>query len=300
MDARQLQILRELGERGSVGAVAEALYVTPSAISQQLRLLQRSISVSLTQKAGRRLVLTDAGHALAGAAADVDLALAKAQRAVDAFVEGPGGPVKVAGFASAAASFFPALLTAFAAGGPQLEFGDEDVAQAEFAALTGDYDIVLAHRLDHAAPWPAGVKVAALLHEPLDVALPADHPLAAKDHLLPRDIAEERWITVHEGFPLLATIEAIAAAAGRPLEIAHHINDFTVAASVVAAGGGVALVPRWTSGSLRGVVLKPLRGMRARRHVDALYRPERAIRRSVAEVLAELRRTAKAIETGTL
>jgi DNA-binding transcriptional LysR family regulator len=300
MDARQLQILRELGERGSVGAVAEALYVTPSAISQQLRLLQRSIPVALTEKAGRRLVLTDAGRALAVAAAEVDLALARAQRAVDAFVEGPGGPVRVAGFHSAAASFFPALLEKFSASGPPLEFGDEDVAQADFPALTGDYDVVLAHRLDHTTPWPASVTAKPLLHEPLDVALPEGHPLAAKDHLLPADVAGERWITVREGFPLLATIDAIGAAAGRQLEIAHRINDFRVAAAIVAADGGVALIPRWTSGSLEGVVLKPLRGVRARRHVDALHRPERAIRHSVKQVLAELRRTAKQIQAAAL
>jgi DNA-binding transcriptional LysR family regulator len=296
MDARQLQILRELGELGSVAAVAEALYVTPSAISQQLRLLQRTIPVPLTERAGRRLSLTDAGRALAVAAAEVDLALAKAQHAVDTFVEGPGGPVSVAGFHSAAAAFFPSLLKAFNGTGPQLTFSDEDVAQADFAALTGEYDVVLAHRLDHAKAWPGGVKVAALLHEPLDVAVPAGHPLAAQRDVTAADVAAERWITVHEGFPLLATIDAIAAAAGQPLEIAHRINDFTVAASVVAAGGGVALIPRWTSGPLDGVVLKPLRGVRARRHVDALYRPERAVRRSVAQVLTELRRTAKQIQ----
>src|ERR1700712_6127993 len=107
MDVRQLQILRELGELGSVTAVAEALYVTPSAISQQLRLLQRTTPVPLTEKVGRRLSLTGAGRALAAAAAEVDLALAKAQRSVDDFVEGPGGPVRGAGFHSAAASFFP-------------------------------------------------------------------------------------------------------------------------------------------------------------------------------------------------
>ena len=55
MDERQLRILRELGELGSVAAVAEALLVTPSAVSQQLRLLQRGLTVPLTARSGRRL-----------------------------------------------------------------------------------------------------------------------------------------------------------------------------------------------------------------------------------------------------
>jgi DNA-binding transcriptional LysR family regulator len=71
VNERQLQILRELGELASVTATAEALLMTPSAISQQLRLLQRSIPVPLTERDGRRLVLTDAGQALASAAIEV-------------------------------------------------------------------------------------------------------------------------------------------------------------------------------------------------------------------------------------
>ncbi|WP_281445802.1 LysR family transcriptional regulator, partial [Paenarthrobacter nicotinovorans] len=67
MEIHQLQMLRELGDLGSVKAVAETLMVTPSAVSQQLALLQRSVDVPLTRKEGRALVLTDAGRVLAEA-----------------------------------------------------------------------------------------------------------------------------------------------------------------------------------------------------------------------------------------
>jgi DNA-binding transcriptional LysR family regulator len=296
MDTRQLQILRELGELGSVSAVAAALYVTPSAVSQQLRLLQATIAVPLTERNGRRLALTEAGRALADAAAEVEAALAKARSAVDAFVDEPAGTVRLAAFHSAATAFFPPVARAFAgADGPQLCLADEDVAQAEFAPLTADYDIVLAHRLDHTPSWPHGVTVTELLHEPLDVALPRTHRLAAKRRLTPADVAGEPWITVHDGFPLFATITAIGAAAGRPLDIVHRINEFTVAAEVVAAGAGLALMPRWTTRPPAGVALRPLAGVHARRHVDALSRPERTMRRSVRTVLAQLQRTSAQI-----
>jgi len=298
MEIRQLQILRELGERGSVTAVAEALYVTPSAISQQLRLLQRSVAVPLTERQGRRLALTDAGRALAASAGEVETALAKARDAVDAFINEPGGPVHLAAFHSAAEAFFPPLVRAFGKPGPpRLCLADEDVAQTEFATLTGDYDIVVAHRLDHTAPWPPGVSVTALLHEPLDVAMPENHPLASKQRVTPHDVAGEQWITVHDGFPLFGTIEAIGAAAGRRLNIVHRINEFFVAAEVVAAGGGLALMPRWTTQPRAGLVLRPLAGVHARRHIDALCRPERAVRRSVRAVLSELQQTAAQIQS---
>ncbi|MEU6648332.1 LysR family transcriptional regulator [Streptomyces sp. NPDC046900] len=296
MDARQLRILRELGELGSVTAVAEALLVTPSAISQQLRLLQRAIPVPLTERQGRRLVLTDAGQALAGAAVEVETALARARGAVEEFVGRPDGEVSVAAFHSAAAAFFPLLLRAFAEPGtPGLALADEDVAQDDFPRLTREYDLVLAHRLDHAPPWPGTVYATTLLHEPLDVALPAGHPLAGKRRLTPRDVADEPWITVHDGFPVMATIEAIAAAAGRRLRLAHRINEFAVVAEAVAAGGGIALMPRWTMRPHPALVLRPIGGVQARRHIDALYRPERTARRAVRTVLAELRRAARTI-----
>ncbi|MFI6930968.1 LysR family transcriptional regulator [Streptomyces sp. NPDC050287] len=296
MDERQLRILRELGELGSVTAVAEALLVTPSAISQQLRLLQRSIPVPLTERDGRRLVLTDAGQALAGAAVEVETALARARHAVEEFVESPDGEVSVAAFHSAAAAFFPLLLRALAGPGhPALALADEDVAQDDFPRLTREYDLVLAHRLDHAPSWSRTVTATRLLREPLDVALPADHPLAAKRRLTPADVAGEPWITVHDGFPVMATIEAIGAAAGSRLHLAHRINDFAVAAEAVAAGGGIALMPRWTVRRHPALVLRPLAGVQAHRHIDALHRPERTARRAVRTVLTELRRAARAI-----
>ncbi|MEU6367904.1 LysR family transcriptional regulator [Streptomyces sp. NPDC046931] len=296
MDERQLRVLRELGELGSVTAAAEALRVTPSAISQQLRLLQRSVGVPLTEREGRRLVLTPAGRALADAAIDVETALARARHSVEDFLGRADGSVSVAAFHSAAAAFWPHLVRTLAApGSPRLAFADEDVAQDDFPPLTREYDIVLAHRLDHAAPWPQTVSVTALLHEPLDVALPTGHPLTAKPRLSPRDVADEPWITVHDGFPLMATIEAIAAAAGRRLHLAHRINEFAVVAQVVAAGAGIALMPRWTARPHVGVALRPLVGVSARRHIDALHRPEHAARTAVRTVLTELRRAAAVI-----
>ena len=78
-------MLRELGELGSVKAVAETLSVTSSAVSQQISLLQRQVDTPLTRKDGRNLVLTEAGQVLADAGADVINAMAKAHAAIGAY-----------------------------------------------------------------------------------------------------------------------------------------------------------------------------------------------------------------------
>ncbi|WP_121256052.1 LysR family transcriptional regulator [Nocardioides ferulae] len=290
MDERQLRILRELEALGSLRAVAEALHVTPSAVTQQLQALQRGVGVPLTERRGRTLGLTEAGSALAAAAVDVHVALARAREVARGATDRPRGEVSVSGFNSIALTLFPALVQRFGRGEPvAVRLFDEDVAQEAFPRLAGRYDLVLAHRLDHTPAWPGTVRVTALLHEPLDVALPPEHPLAAKRRLSPSDVADQPWISTHEGFPVVATVDAIAAAAGHPVDIVHRVNEFSVAAELVRAGCGVALVPRWTVPRPRGVVLRPLARIPARRHVDVLCRPEQLTRAAVRAVLAQLR-----------
>lgn len=285
-------ILRELGDRGSVSAVAAALHLTPSAVSQQLASLQRSASVPLTRLDGRVLVLTDAGRSLAAAAVDVAAALARASAAVDAHLTDPTATVRVAAFHSAASAFFPGLLSV---GTPRIECADEDVAQSGFPVLCANYDVVIAHRPAGSGPWPRTVSATRLLSEPLDVAMPAEHPLATKPRLRATDVAGEQWIAVHDGFPLTAAIQAIGVAAGHQLDVRHHINDFTVAADLVAAGAGFALLPRYSGPRRRDVVLRPLAGLHIVREIDVLTRPEQRYRAAVSTVIDHLLSIAAAL-----
>ncbi|NHC46870.1 LysR family transcriptional regulator [Motilibacter aurantiacus] len=299
MDPRQLAVLRELGDRGSVTAVAAALHISPSAVSQQLAALQRGAAVPLTERRGRVLVLTDAGRAVADAAADVAEALARAEAAVEDYLADPEATVAVAAFSSAAATLFPRLVAALAdAGGPRVACADEDVAQADFPALCADYDVVIAHRPEHGPGWPRTVRSFGLLREPIDVALPVGHRLAAREALTAADVAGEPWIAVHEGFPLLGAFEAVVTAAGRPIRPVHRINEFSVSVALVAAGGGVALVPRYTGPQHPGVVLRPIEGAAVTRRIEALARPERLPRAAVASVLRTLARVAGELSAG--
>ena len=296
MDVRQLMVLRELAERGSLAAVARALYVTPSAVSQQLAALQRTTPTPLTRKLGRRLALTPAGEALAAAAVDVAAALDRADRAVAGHVDSPHVPVGVAAFHSAALAWFGPLLREVARrGGPPLGLADQDVAQRDFPALVADHDLVVAHRPEAGPPWPtARVSVVPLLTEPMHVALPAGHPLAARRRLVVADVAGERWISVHEGFPLVGALDAVAAAAHRPLDVVHRINEVFVAAAVVASGDALALLPAVTTRPEPGVVLRPLADLAVNRRIDVLARPEALARRGVRVVLDVLRGLAAA------
>ncbi|WP_334171256.1 LysR family transcriptional regulator [Sinomonas sp.] len=293
MDVRQLQILRELGELGSVKAVAEELLVTPSAVSQQLALLTRSAGVPLTRKEGRTLVLTDAGKVLAEAGGAVVRAMADARAAIGAYHEDPAGTVSVSAFHSAAQALFGRLSARLAAGtydgapSPRLRLADEDVPQHGFPALTGRYDLVLAHRMAHSEEWPEDrLVVVPLAREPFDVAVPVGHRLAARPSLRPDDVAGEPWVSSRDGYSPADVLAAIGAVASLAPEIAHRINDYSSVASVVAGGGVLGLLPRYTAaiGLPPGVVLRPLEGIATRRSIDLLIRPENARRRSVRAV----------------
>ncbi|WP_380158186.1 LysR family transcriptional regulator [Kineococcus sp. R86509] len=289
MDVRQLTILRELSERGSLVAVARALHVTPSAVSQHLTALQRTCPTPLTEKRGRRLALTPAGEALAAAAVDVAAALDRANRAVEDHLESLDTPVAVCAFNSVGLAWFGPLLRELN-GAPPLRCTDEDVAQQDFPGLVADYDVVIAHRPEAGPPWPARrLRVVPLLTEPLHVALAADHPLAGRERLTVADVADERWISVHEGFPLAGALDVVAAAARRPLDVVHRINEFFVSAAVVASGDALALLPALTSRVEPGVVLRPLADLTLNRRIDALLRPEALARRGVGTVLDALR-----------
>lgn len=298
MEIHQLEILRELGELGSVKAVAETLMVTPSAVSQQLSLLQRNVEVPLTRKEGRNLVLTEAGQVLADAGAAVVSAMADARSAIGAYHGSPGRPVTVSGFHSAGQALFAPLARMLdAPGQPTVQLSDEDVAQQDFPALTARYDLVIAHRMDHSPRWPADrVAVIPLAHEPLDVALPADHRLAGQDTVAASDVVGEAWVTSHTGYSPADVLSAVAAVSSKELNIVHRINDYSTVAALVAAGAVVGLLPRHTARPVLNpdIVLRPLEGISTRRRIDILARPENLKRRSVMLVCEAL----QAIMTG--
>ncbi|MFJ4036492.1 LysR family transcriptional regulator [Microbacterium sp. NPDC090007] len=290
MDVTHLRTLRELRDRGSVAAVARALQVSASAVSQQLATLQAHVPVPLTVRRGRVLVLTPAGEALAAAGTRVDEALTAARDAVGAYLDADDRPVRVSGFHSAALTLFGPLLRE-TAGLPPLHLADADVAHRDFPGLTADHDLVIAHRLAHDEPWPRDrVTAVALLSEPLDIALPADHPLATRAGLHAEDLVEQSWVSVHEGFPLAGVLDHVAAHVGRPLRIAHRVNEFSVTAEVVRAGAAIAVLPRTTAGMLAvdGMVLRPLVDLPLMRHVDVLARPDALAYAAVRRVLRVL------------
>lgn len=289
MDARHLDLLRELRDRGTLAAVADATHRTPSAVSQQLRAAERQAGMRLAEPDGRRLRLTPAGMALAARAVEVETALARARADLDALRQSPTGRVALAGLPSALEVLVPSVLRRLRGTAIALTIEDVDIAEEEFSALACDHDLVIAHSLSDGAPrGAAGLTCRRLAREPLDLALPADHPLAGRAEIRAREVVSEPWIGVPLGYPFDAVRLAVEAATGLPIDPVVRLRDNHVVAALVAAGHGVAILPRFTTSPRAGVVTRPLRDVAARRYVVALARPDRAERAAVRHVLALL------------
>ncbi|GAA4266973.1 LysR family transcriptional regulator [Frondihabitans peucedani] len=298
MDVKRLELLRELAERGSIAAVAKATHRTPSAVSQQLKVLEKEAGTRLTERVGRGLVLTGSGRVLAQTATDVAVALERAQAVWDDFVVAPQGEVTLAVFPTAGQMLLPGLLrTISETPGLVVRATDHDPATLLFADLTGDYDVVVAHSPDGARSWRGrGLTTVPLLREPLDIALPADHRLAGRASLALEDLEGESWIGVPAGYPYDWVYREIERKTGTAPRITQRFSDTRITEALVGAGLGIAVLPRFTSTGVRDdMVLLPLEGMRAVRHLSVLLRPDRAERPSVRRVVDALRAEASRV-----
>ncbi|MFF2394196.1 LysR family transcriptional regulator [Nocardia sp. NPDC058114] len=281
----RLRILRELADRGTVAAVAEVLSMTPSAVSQQLKVLAREAGVALLEPDGRRVRLTDAGQALVLRADDVLAAMDRATAEMAHYRGSPRGQVRVALFPSGAALLLPLVLATLATSGVELVAGDEDLPPSEASKLLADYDIVLTHR-DERAPSLAGPRLSArvLMREPIDVVVAPDHPLAGRSSVRPEELAEETWVSVRGGFPVDDVLESIATVTGVRPRIAQRLNEFRVIETLVVSGYGVALMPRYAVAHPDLSVL-PLAGVRAARVYEIITRPQAHRSPAIATVL---------------
>src|SRR5689334_17092160 len=173
LDVRRLRLLRELSRRGTIAAVAEALAFTPSAVSQQLSVLEREAGVALLERTGRRVVLTAAGTALVGHAEAVLERLERASAELAAARTGLTGTIRIGAFPTATRAILPAAFATLAREHPGLEPMVDEIDPAEVAPRlrAGDLDVALIHEYDFVpAPPDLALDTEDLLEEPMYLA----------------------------------------------------------------------------------------------------------------------------------
>jgi DNA-binding transcriptional LysR family regulator len=249
LDLRRLRLLHELHARGTIAAVADALQFTPSAVSQQLAVLEREAGVPLLERAGRGVRLTDAALVLVEHAEVLLRRAELAQADLAAAAGRVAGRARIATFQSVGLRLALPAMQALAREAPDLrcELVEAEPEAALPALALGDVDLVLADEWQHQAhARPPGVDRQDLRREPVLAVLPEDHPAARRHRgAVPlAELAGGTWATGHGGTPWEeATARTCRDRGGFDPDIRHRTNDSVTSLALVAAGQAVTLLP---------------------------------------------------------
>src|SRR3954451_6327236 len=248
LDVRRLRLLRELAARGTIGAVAEALSYSPSAVSQQLALLETEAGVPLLERVGRNVRLTAAAQTLVGHADALLARLEAAEADLEATARQITGTLRVAAIQSAGLYLLAPALHRLSGEHPALrvEVSDLEPEESMPALALGSLDLVLGDEYPFLprAPDPR-LDVQPLLEEHCRLMLPRGPPLAqpggpvalAALHAAPWAMAK-----VGTHYAELA-IRACRALGGFEPDIRHRSTDLLILLALVAHGQAVTLLP---------------------------------------------------------
>ena len=241
----RLQLLREVARRETITAAAAALDVTPSAVSQQLKLLEGEAGVPLIEHHGRRVRLTSAGEMLVRHADAIMAAIAAAESELATTREGIAGELRVAAFPTVARAILPGAIARIGGRHPALRVTLRDLESAEsLAALALDeVDLAVVDEYDEVTRIDErGIDLVPLLRDPIQLALPPGRA-ADGDAVRLGDLRDDAWIMDTESSSIQqATMRACRRAGFEP-HVRSNCKDYSVIIALVEAGLGVAVLP---------------------------------------------------------
>ncbi|MDW6058309.1 LysR family transcriptional regulator [Streptomyces sp. FXJ1.4098] len=293
LNLERLRTLYAVSRHGSVSGAAEGLHVTTSAVSQQLAKLERETGQQLLAKNGRGVRLTDAGRLLADHAARILSQVELAQADLEAQRGQAVGELMMGAFPTAVRGIFPDVLSRLRIAHPKLRARLQEMEPDESvpAVVRGDIDLaVVLDWYNKPLPMPDGLVKAPLLDDPVDLAMPADHPLADREAVDPEEFADDEWISWPQGGFCFDWLMITLRGKGLEPRICHTAREHHTQLALIAAGLGVAVVPRLGRGVVpEGVRVVPVRQHTMRRHVYAIWRADADRRPSIRAAVDVLR-----------
>ncbi|WP_030781325.1 LysR family transcriptional regulator [Streptomyces sp. NRRL S-920] len=277
IEARRLHILRAVADHRTVTAAAAALYLTPSAVSQQLTALEQETGHRLVDRSARGVRLTAAGEILLTHTNAVLAQLERAEAELAAYSSGEAGTVTVASFATGIGLVVAPALARLAASAPGIRVRVQDAEGDASLPMVLDRQVDVAVAVEYrggpGADDPRLTRVP-LYAEPFDAVLPLGHRLAAADRVPLAELAKDAWIGPFAGNPCHDVVVLACEQAGFQPLLEHWSDDFRAVVALASAGAGVALVPR---SALRGMdvsgaVVRPVEGAAPTRRVFAAVR----------------------------
>ncbi|HEY2437338.1 MAG TPA: LysR family transcriptional regulator [Solirubrobacteraceae bacterium] len=258
----RLRVLSEVVSRGSFSAAAESLSYTQSAVSQAIARLESETGAMLVVRDRRGVRPTPAGAALVAHAEEIFGRVEAAEAELAAVLGVRSGRLRAASFPSAGATLMPLAVADFRAGYPGIALTLAEGEPEEIAPRlkAGEFDLALLFEFAGVRERPSlGLRPTNLLDDPMHVALPAEHPLARKRALRLIDLRDEDWVQTSASSPCARHVVRSCLAAGFEPNVTFESDDYETVQGLVAAGVGVALIPRLALTHVHaGVVVRAL------------------------------------------
>ncbi len=246
MDIGRLRALRELSIRKTMAAVAEALYVSPSAVSQQIALLEEEVGIRLVERRGRGVVMTLAGHQLVQRAERILIEIESAKADIAELKSVVSGDLRVAAFPSVAAAVIPKVVYDLAERHPHLtvQFDEMEPAESIAALRSWQTDVAIIDDLN----MPTGalgpnIETIFLMEDVFNVMVSKEHRLSEQANVGLRELRDERWAidTASDTYTKML-VEACQEEGFKP-NIVARCKGFEVTIALIRQNCGISILP---------------------------------------------------------
>jgi DNA-binding transcriptional LysR family regulator len=292
MAVHALDALRAVDAHGSVVAAADALGFTPSAVSQQIKRLEKQTGVPLLERVGRGVLLTRHGRHLVEQGARLLTGLEELQSGLHQQAGTVAGHVRLTAFSTAVRGLVAPALPAVLAAHRDLRvtLAEREPWDGVAAVAAGQADLGIVHSWgDIPLPVPGHLTRTAVTRDTADVIVPLGHPLASRAAVTPRDLADEQWIATGEGTICRQWLHRMYEGTGRLPRIAHVSMEFDSHLALARAGLGIALIPRLGRAPLGpDLVAVPVADPVPSREIMAVHRASMSDSPALAVLLAAL------------
>jgi DNA-binding transcriptional LysR family regulator len=272
-DVRRLVVLQEVIRCGSLSAAATSLSYTTSAVSQQITALERDVGVTLLVRSSTGARPTPAGTKLLEHAEGILRAVSVAERDLLLLATARPGVVRVASFASVAATLLPFVFARFKSVLPDVELNLVPADPDEGVELLGSngVDAVVITEVPGDRPEYPGLHTVPVYDDEFFVVLPARHRLATATEVPFAALAKEQWVvsSATGRCPDVRVFQQACMRAGFTPSVTFRSEDYSTVQGMVAANLGVSLVPSLAVGGNRGdVAVRRVAGRRLVRRIS--------------------------------
>lgn len=243
MNLKQLEYFVKLAETEHYRKAAEELYITEPSLNRSIRELEKEIGIPLFDKRGRNIYLNKYGHIFLPYIQRSLQEIAKGTEILKAFTRPDQGTVTLGFIYTMGYTLVPDMIQRFKHDG-----GNRDVS---FDFVQGTTNTLLQRLRDDkidiafcsSVPDDRDILFYPLVEEELVLAVPEDHPLAARETVSLRDIGDYPFIAFNAQSGLGIWIRALFEKAGMEPNVVCHMEEDNAMAGLVSTGYGIAILP---------------------------------------------------------